>query len=175
MLFPTLHTERLLLREILDQDLHYVFEGLSHPDVIRYYGVSYKSLEDTKAQMEWYGSMIRNDNGRCWAICSADNQIFYGVITLPFWKKEHRKAELGYWLLPAFWRNGIITEAARAVIGYAFDQMKLHRISAEVEDDNLGSIAALKKLGFVYEGTQREAEIKDGRFLNLEMYALLNK
>ena len=175
MTFPTLHTERLLLREITDADIEKVFEGLSHPDVIRHYGVSFKTLEATKEQMAWYAGMIKEDSGRCWAICSADNAFFYGVISLPFWEKEHRKAEIGYWLLPDYWRLGIATEAAAKVIDHAFTEMNLHRIMAEVEDDNTGSIAILKKLGFVHEGTQWECEIKAGRFLNLEMYAILNK
>lgn len=173
-MFPTLRTARLLLREIISTDIGKIFEGLSHPDVIKQYGVSYKTLEDTKEQMDWYANMMKEDTGRCWAICSADNTEFYGVITLPFWKKEHRKAELGYWLLPLYWRRGIVTEAADTVIKYAFSEMDLHRIMAEVEDDNAASIASLKKLGFQYEGTQKECEIKEGRFLNLEMYALLN-
>jgi [ribosomal protein S5]-alanine N-acetyltransferase len=173
-MFPTLRTGRLLLREIVSTDIEKVFEGLSHPDVIKQYGVSYKTLDATKEQMDWYAHMIKEDEGRCWAICSLDNTEFYGVITLPFWKKEHRKAELGYWLLPQYWRQGFVTEAAETVIKYAFSEMGIHRLMAEVEDDNAASIASLKKLGFQYEGTQRECEIKEGRFLNLEMYALLN-
>ena len=174
-MFPTLHTGRLLLRQIIATDIDKVFEGLSDPEVVKYYGVQYASLEATQEQMDWYANMIKNDSGRCWAICSKDNRAFYGVITLPFWEKQHRKAELGYWLLPAFWNKGIATEAASIVINYAFTRMNLHRIKAETEDDNQGSIATLKKLGFLYEGTQKECEIKDGRFLNLEIYALLNK
>lgn len=175
MLFPTLHTRRLLLRQIIDTDIDKIFEGLSHPDVIKHYGVSYASKDATLAQMKWYADMMEQDTGRCWAICAADNSIFYGVITLPFWEKAHRRAELGYWLLPAYWKQGIVTEAASRVIEYAFAQMNLHRIKAESEDDNAASIATLKKLGFVYEGTQWECEIKNGRFINLEIYALLNK
>ncbi|MFT3979392.1 MAG: GNAT family N-acetyltransferase [Ferruginibacter sp.] len=175
MAFPVLHTPRLLLRQITDADLPKVFEGLSHPDVIKHYGVSYATEEAAKGQMKWYADMIAKDTGRCWAVCSADNAVFYGVITLPFWEKEHRRAEIGYWLLPAYWKQGIITEAAAKVIEHAFTGMNLHRIKAESEDDNAGSIATLKKLGFVYEGTQRECEIKNGRFINLEIYALLNK
>lgn len=173
-MFPILHTERLILREIIAPDIDKVFEGLSHPDVIKHYGVSFTSIEGCREQMDWYAGMIKNDTGRCWAICSKDNSAFYGVITLPFWEKQHRKAEMGYWLLPSFWKKGIATEAASAVIKYAFEEMNLHRIKAESEDDNPGSIATLKKLGFVYEGTQKECEIKEGRFLNLEIYALLN-
>ena len=174
MLFPTLQTKRLLLREIEDSDLSKVFEGLSDPKVVKHYGVSFTSLEATREQMDWYSNMMKNDTGRCWAICVSESNEFAGVITLPFWEKQHRKAELGYWLLPAYWRNGYATEAAAAVINYAFREMKLHRIKAETEDDNPGSIATLKKLGFVYEGTQKECGIKNGRFLNLDIYALLN-
>jgi [ribosomal protein S5]-alanine N-acetyltransferase len=175
MAFPTLHTDRLLLREIIDSDIDKVFEGLSNPDVIQYFAISYATKEETKAQMKWYADMIANDTGRCWAICSADDKIFYGVITLNFWNKKFRNVEMGYWIFPQYWRKGIVTEAASKAIEYGFKEMDLHRIKAESEDDNAGSIATLKKLGFVYEGTQRECEIKDGRFINLEIYALLNK
>jgi ribosomal-protein-alanine N-acetyltransferase len=174
-MFPTLTTARLLLREIVTTDIQSIFEGLSNPDVIKYYGVSFKTLEATQEQMDWYVNMIKDDTGRCWAICSKDNNTFYGVITLPFWKKEHRSIELGYWLMPQHWKQGLATEAAKEVIDYAFKEMKVHRIFAESEDDNPGSIATLKKLGFVYEGTRKECEIKEGRFINLDMYALLNK
>lgn len=174
-MFPSLHTERLLLREIIPSDIDFVFKGLSHPDVTRYYGVNYKTLEATKEQMDWYSNMMKNDDGRCWAICSKNNEIFYGVITLPFWKKEHRSIELGYWLLPEYWKKGFISEALRAIIDHAFGEMNVHRIFAESEDDNPGSIATLKKMGFEYEGKKRECEIKNGRYINLDMFALLNK
>ncbi|MBC7868206.1 MAG: GNAT family N-acetyltransferase [Gloeobacteraceae cyanobacterium ES-bin-316] len=173
--FPLLKTERLLLREILQEDIPLVFKGLSHPDVIKQFGVSYKTLEATQEQMDWYANMLKNDNGRCWAICSKDNTIFYGVCTLNFWKKEHRKAETGYWIFPEFWGKGIVSEAMRRVIAFGFEEMQLHRISAEVEDDNPASIAVLKKLGFEHEGTLRACEIKEGRFINLEIYAILNE
>lgn len=171
---PALQTERLLLRAIVEEDIQKVFEGLSHPEVIKYFAISYATLEETKAQMKWYADMVANDTGRCWAICSRDGNNFYGVITLNFWNKKFRCAEMGYWIFPEYWRKGIVTEAAGKVIEYGFEQMDLHRIKAESEDDNAGSIATLKKLGFVYEGTQRECEIKDGRFISLETYAIFN-
>jgi ribosomal-protein-alanine N-acetyltransferase len=92
-----------------------------------------------------------------------------------FWEKDHRKAETGYWIFPEFWGNGIVSEAMQTIIDFGFNKMNLHRIAAESEDDNAGSIAVLKKLGFEYEGTKRECEIKDGRFINLDLYAKLKK
>jgi ribosomal-protein-alanine N-acetyltransferase len=171
--FPVLKTERLLLREILQEDIHCIFKGFSNPMVIKHFGVSFLTLEATREQMDWYANMIKNDTGRCWAICSQDNQIFYGVCTLNFWKKEHRKAETGYWIFPEYWGNGFVPEALGKIFEYGFNEMNLHRIAAEVEDDNPASIAVLKKMGFSYEGTLKECEIKEGRFINLEIYALL--
>jgi len=175
MAFPTLTTERLLLREILQDDIYVIFKGFSNPQVIKHFGVSFSTLEATQEQMDWYANMIKQDTGRCWAICSADNKIFYGVCTLNFWKKEHRKVETGYWIFPEYWGKGIVPEALSKIFEYGFTVMNLHRIAAEVEEDNPGSIAVLKKSGFTYEGTLRECEIKDGRFINLEVYALLKK
>lgn len=173
--FPVLYTQRLLLREIQQEDIHNVHKGLSHPDVIKHFAVSFLTLQATQEQMDWYANIIKNDTGRCWAICSMDNSIFYGVCTLNFWKKEHRKAETGYWIFPEYWGKGIVSEAMARVIEYGFTDMNLHRISAEAETDNPGSIAVLKKTGFVYEGTFKEYEIKDGRFIHLALYALLKK
>jgi len=172
--FPTLQTERLLLREILQDDIHFILKGFSNPDVIKHFAVSFLTLEATQEQMDWYANMIKNDTGRCWAICSTDNKFFYGVCTLNFWKKEHRKAETGYWIFPEYWGKGIISEALNRIFKYGFNEMNLHRISAEVESDNPLSIAVLKKLGFNYEGTMRDCEIKEGRFISLELYAKLN-
>jgi ribosomal-protein-alanine N-acetyltransferase len=171
--FPVLKTERLLLREILPADIQYIFRGLSDTKVIQHFEVSFHSLEATADQMKWYADMILNDTGRCWAICNTDNSIFYGVATLNFWKKKHRTAETGYWILPEYWGKGIVTEAMRAILDHGFTSMNLHRISAEVEDDNRASIAVIQKLGFAYEGTRKECEIKEGRFINLQMFALI--
>ena len=175
MPFPTLTTERLLLREIVQEDIHNIFKGLSNPAVIKHFGISYSTLEATQEQIDWYANMIMLDTGRCWAICSADNNIFYGVCTLNFWKKDHRKAETGYWIFPEYWGRGIVPEALSQIFDYGFTEMNLHRISAEVEDNNKRSTAVLKRAGFEYEGTLRECEIKDGRFINLQIYALLKK
>ena len=55
--FPILESERVLLRQFVDSDLENVFKGLSHPDIIKYYGISFNSLEATKEQMTWFGDL----------------------------------------------------------------------------------------------------------------------
>jgi len=61
--FPTLRTERLLLRQFTDSDLEHVYQGLSHPDIIRHYGVSYHTLEETKALMQFFADLKRDVTG----------------------------------------------------------------------------------------------------------------
>jgi ribosomal-protein-alanine N-acetyltransferase len=61
--FPTIRTERLLLRQFVESDLENVYKGLSNPEIIKYYGVSYKTLEDTKAQMQFYSELEKNKTG----------------------------------------------------------------------------------------------------------------
>lgn len=169
-----LKTQRLLLRPFENSDIENVFKGLSHPDVIKHYGVSYSSLEETKNQMQFFNDLEKNGSGRWWAVCSLGNTIFYGGCGLNNINKLHRRGEIGYWLLAEYWGNGIVAEALPLVYEYGFAHMNLHRIEAVVETENINSKKVLQKLGFDYEGTMKECEIKNGKYISLEIYSKLN-
>ena len=77
--------------------------------------------------------------------------------------------------MPAYWGKGYIKEAATRIIKHSFEDLGLHRIYAYVESENHNSKKVMHKLGFVYEGTMKECEIKDGKWIDLEIYALLDK
>ncbi len=66
------------------------------------------------------------------------------------------QAELGYWVRTDRARRGIATEAARAMLRYAFETLRLHKVRADVAVGNHGSARVLEKLGFTREGTLRE-------------------
>lgn len=171
--FPRLKTEKLLLRQFAESDLENVYKGLSDPEVIKYYGVSYNTLEDTKAQMQFFETLEKEGTGIWWAVCSLDNKTFYGAGGLNSLSKVHKKAEIGFWLLTEFWGQGIMIEAIPTICNYGFDKLGLHRIEAIVETDNLNCKNAMKKLDFKHEGTMRDCEIKNGKFISLEIYAKL--
>ena len=173
--FPIISTERCLLRKIVATDKQKIFEGLSHAEVIRYYGVSYSSFEATKAQMKFYNDLLSNETGIWWAICQKQTSEFLGACGFNNWLKEHRKAEIGFWLLPQFQQQGYMSEAVKAITEFGSSRMDLHRIEAIVENGNNNSSKMLKKLGFNYEGTHTECEVKNGRFIDLEVYALIGR
>jgi ribosomal-protein-alanine N-acetyltransferase len=140
--------------------------------VIRYYGVHFKTLEETKKQIEWFAELEKNETGIWWAVCSSDNSIFYGAVGLYYLNSELKKAELGFWLMPEFWGKGIITESLLLAIDYGFQKMHLKRMEAEVETENRMSIRVMKKLQFVYQRTKKDCEIKNGKYISLDVYAL---
>ena len=170
--FPVFKTGRLLLRQFKEPDLKNVFLGLSNTDVIRYYGVHFKTLEETKKQMEWFDELEKDETGIWWAVCSSDNSIFYGAVGLYYLNSELQKAELGFWLMPEFWGKGIITESVLLAIEYGFKKMHLKRIEAEVETENTMSKRIMNKLQFIHEYTKKDCEIKNGKYISLDVYAL---
>lgn len=169
--FPIIKTKRLLLRQFVDTDLENVFKGLSHPDIIKYYGVSYQTLEATKAQMKFFSDLENDGTGIWWAVCSVDNKVFFGGGGLNNLSKEHKKAEVGFWLLSDYWGMGIMTEAMPVICNYGFNELGIHRIEGIVETKNSLCKKAMTKLKFEHEGTMKECEIKNGNFISLDIYA----
>lgn len=172
--FQKIKTERFLLRQFIESDIDNVFKGLSDPEIIKYYGVSYKTLEATKEQMEFFTNLEKEGTGIWWAICSLDNTIFYGAGGLNNLNKEHKKAEIGFWLLKDYWGQEIMTEVMPFICEFGFNKLGLHRIEGLVETENLNCKNAMKKLDFILEGTMQNCEIKNGKFISLHIYAKLN-
>lgn len=172
-MFPELTTSRLLLLEVRPEDQQFIFEGLSHPEVIPFYGVRYNSFEATKAQMDWYNKIYEEGTGISWKIVDKQTGENIGDISVYLYKPEHKKAEVGFWLLPQYWHKGFALEAIHAVISYWKEEKDLHRLEAFVEEGNDASSRLLEKVGFQYEGTMRECEIKEGRYISLKIYGLI--
>ena len=170
----TFQTPRLLLRPFSPADLENVFAGLSHPEVIRHYGVSFATQEATQEQLDWYANIEREGTGLWRAICAKEGGTFLGAIGLNSIVREHAKGEIGFWLMPEHQGKGYISEALPIILEHGFGAMGLHRIEAEVETENQASAKVLRKLGFAHEGTLRDRERKNGRWISLDVFAKLN-
>ncbi len=172
--FPIIETSRLVLRQFVPADLENVYKGLSNPAVIKYYGVSYDSLEATKAQMDWFSDLEKDGKGIWWAICLKENVTFVGGGGFNEWDQTNQKAEIGFWLYPEFWGQGIMTEAMPLIVKYGFTGMNLHRIEGFVESNNQNCKRGLAKLNFKYEGTMKDCELKDNQWMSVDIYAQIN-
>jgi ribosomal-protein-alanine N-acetyltransferase len=96
--------------------------------------------------------------------------------TIGLWRiiKEHYRAEIGYMLLPEYFRKGYTKEAITRVTAFGFEDMKLHSIEANINPANLGSAAVLKSTGYVKEAYFRENFYFDGTFKDSEIYSIIN-
>jgi ribosomal-protein-alanine N-acetyltransferase len=172
-MFPKLSTNRFLLQEILPGDQPFIFEGLSNPEVIPFYGVQYGSLESTSAQMDFYSNLWKEKTGCWWKVVEKKTNDPVGAVGMNAYNAVHEKAEIGYWLLPAHWKKGVMSEVWPVLLDHLFSEWKLHRLEAVVEVGNIPSARLSQKLGFTFEGTHRETEIKNGERISLWMYGLL--
>ena len=82
-------------------------------------------------------------------------------------------AEIGFWLSQEHWGKGVMYGALTYVCQYAFDEMELVRIYADVKAQNLGSCRVLEKCGFKLEGTFKKHIYKEGQFVDQLVYALV--
>lgn len=86
----------------------------------------------------------------------------------------HRQtAELGYYIAEEYWGKGLMTEAVNQICEYVFNESDIIRIYAEPFAHNTASCRVLEKAGFQYEGTLRKNAVKNGRVIDMKMYARL--
>lgn len=82
-------------------------------------------------------------------------------------------AKLGYAIRADEWGKGYATDAARTLVRFGFAQLGLHRITAAIGPDNLGSITVVKRLGFEHEGRLSDHVFTNGRWRDSELFALV--
>jgi [ribosomal protein S5]-alanine N-acetyltransferase len=115
-------------------------------------------------------------NGFSWAIFLG--QSFCGIISLIGLTRGHRaliynKAELAYWLGLRYHRQGIMTEAARRVLRFAFQDLQLHKVVVGHFGNNEASENIIIRLGFRFIGEQQKEFKKNGIWHNHKIYEIL--
>jgi RimJ/RimL family protein N-acetyltransferase len=113
-----------------------------------------------------------NENELRFAITPRDSGELAGVIGLIV-NRDHLRAEIGYWIGVPYWGRGYAAEAGRAVVRYAFGELGLNRVYAEVFSRNPASARVLQKIGMRHEGTHRAHIVKWGEAVDVEMYGVL--
>jgi ribosomal-protein-serine acetyltransferase len=108
--------------------------------------------------------------------CIYYKQNFAGLIGLKSIDQTNKKSEIGYWLSESFQKKGIITLSVKTLIDYAFQQLNLNRIQIKCAVGNHESKQIPQRLGFAFEGIEREGELlSDNLFTDLEVYSILKK
>jgi RimJ/RimL family protein N-acetyltransferase len=157
LLAPTLHTTRLCLRPFTNADVDALFALHSRPYVLRYWDAPpWSEREQAERFIATCRQIAAEGSGARLAIERVSDGAFIGWCGLTRWNPDYRSASLGFCLDDAAWGHGYATEAARALLHWAFDTLDLNRVQAETDTRNAASARVLEKLDFMREGTLRK-------------------
>jgi RimJ/RimL family protein N-acetyltransferase len=174
--YPIFYTDRLMLRK---------FEISDAPKVQKLAGLF--EIADTtlsiphpypdRAAEEWiksHKSDFRKKKAIHFAIVQKLTSELIGAIGLSDIEESHSRAEMGYWIAKEYWNQGFATEAARAVLDYAFADLNLQRVYAHHFKRNSASGKVLKKIGMQEEGILRSHIQKWGKFEDIVIYGIVS-
>lgn len=124
--------------------------------------------------IDYISAMLSADENKTFAFAITVDGKVIGSIGVFRQENIHRQtAELGYYIAEEYWGKGIMTEAVKQICRYVFEKSDIVRIYAEPFAYNSVSCRVLEKAGFQYEGTLRNNAVKNGKIIDMKMYALL--
>jgi len=162
--FPILETQRLLLRQVTDNDVESLYNILSDPEVAKFdYFYPVTSDVEVVKFIERYKMELEESEEITWGIISKELNKLIGVCCLGDFDDRARRAEIGYDIAQAEWNKGFATEALESIIDFGFNTINLNRIEATITPGNDASVKVLKKLNFIQEGIVRERDLIKGK------------
>jgi [ribosomal protein S5]-alanine N-acetyltransferase len=170
---PTLDAPRVRLRWLAAGDVDALFDVFSDETMMRYWSSpAMKERAEAEALLLRIHKQFADKSGFQWGVERKDDGRLLGTCTLFQVHAANQRAEIGYALASAYWKNGYMTEALTALLDHAFGPMKLRRLEADIDPRNANSMRIVGKLGFRQEGLLRErwnvaGELQDSAVLGL--------
>ncbi len=169
-----IETDRLVLREFADDDWRAMLATHARPDVVRW--LSFDAMDEAAAREYVQGIVV----------CARETprMVFEVAITLPGddtmigrtgmrRDDDPRCATLWFAIDPAHHGKGYAVEAARALLGYAFETVGLHRVRGDCDPRNPASARVMEKLGMRCEGHHVQDVFIKGEWCDSQLFAVL--
>lgn len=174
--YRALNPPGLLLRKWDTRDMDTLAKMHGDSRTMRYYRDTAENKKQVERMMASYDSLQKNKTAMGWAIClKKDPRVLVGICRLYAIDFSHAFCSVGFAIRREKWRKGIMTEALHAVVRFAFDELRLHRVEAQVHVYNRACIGLLEKAGFRREGRLRKNFYIRGRHYDSFMYGLIKK
>ncbi|MEU6638549.1 GNAT family N-acetyltransferase [Streptomyces rochei] len=169
---PVLTGERTVLRPFTEADAARMGEIVGDPEVRRFTGSPGHELTPELLR-SWYGSRSAQPDRLDLAV-TADGEVL-GEVVLHAWVPEERSCTFRTLIGARGRGRGIGTEATRLIVGYAFEELGLHRVQLDAYAFNDRALRVYEKVGFVREGVRREVERRDGVWVDEVLMAVLDR
>jgi ribosomal-protein-alanine N-acetyltransferase len=175
--FPDLETDRLVLRNVGNEDIDFIYRLFGNEKVCEflYDEELFKSRNDAIEFVEWNSKPEEKGNNRWVLVTKDDNQQQIGTCGYDLWDRTNNIAEIDYDLWHEYWGKGYMKEALICAIESGFNNMALNRINAYVALENVNSIKLLEKLGFKNEGVYRDKHLFRGKYYDHYSFSLLKR
>lgn len=173
---PTLQTDRLILRPFTAADADAIVELVGDREIASN-TLSIPHPYDRSVAEKWLAThedAYARGQSVVFAVTDRASGTLIGCVGLVI-ERDHRRAELGYWIGVRHWRKGYCTEAAQAVMRHGFDTLGLHRLFAHHLTRNPASGRVMQKLGMRHEGTLHGHVLKWGVHEDLELYGVVKE
>jgi RimJ/RimL family protein N-acetyltransferase len=173
-MLPTLDTPRLRLRTLVEADVPALFAIFNDPEAMRYWtSPPMTDVAEAEALLRDIQRHAEAETLFQWGIARRDDELVIGTCTLFRIERQHRRGELGYIVRRDLWGRGLAKEALTAIVNHAFGPLGLHRLEADIDPRNAGSIRSVERLGFKLEGHLRERFFVAGEIQDSLIYGLL--
>ena len=171
---PMIETDRLILRELKRGDAKDMYQYSSNPRTSEFllWDV-HKSFEYTKEFIDYVISKYKSGEYNDWALVYKFDNKMIGTCGFTKIDQENSVAEIGYVINPEYWNLGLATEAAEAVIKFAFETMRMNRVEAKFMYGNDASLAVMKKVGMRFEGYHRDMLFVKGKYRTVGYASIL--
>ena len=163
-------TERLLIRKFEKEDLQAVYEYTSDANVMKYIPEGVFTKETAKE------FIVKNMGDRAdkFAVVLKDENMLIGHMFFCKYFGDHTY-EIGWVFNPKFYNKGYASEAAKAILQYAFEEMKLHRVIATCQPQNPPSYRVMEKIGMRREGYFKKCIPNGDEWWDEYYYTILNE
>jgi len=173
---PTLEADRVRLRWLRTGDIPALFNIFSDGEVARYWSSpAMKSQEEAVTLLGEIHDFFHKGTLFQWGVALRSTDQVIGTCTLASIDTANRRAEIGFALGSDHWHHGYMSEAVETLLRFAFGDMDLHRIEADVDPRNAASRRLLERFDFQREGLLRERWIVDGEITDTVLYGLLQR
>lgn len=170
--FGTLKTARLVLRPLKMEDALDMFEYTGLKESFQYIRRnSHQQIGETEKFIQDALIGYEQNTEFLWGVIYKDKLI--GCCRLYNINLLDRNAEVSYMLNPTYRGKGMMTEAVKEIIAYAFESLELIRIQAVCDEENRASENLMLRLGMQLEGILRKHYYINGNYRNFKLYAIL--
>lgn len=173
--FPTIETDRLILRKIKKSDAKDLYEYCSSEVSARYsLWEPHEDLGVTRQYISWLLRSEKRGEYFTWGIELKSSGKLIGTVSLPSIDKDYKVAEIGYGIIDSYWGNGYASEAIKAIMEYGFCTVGFICINAKIMKENSASVRVASAVGMQCDGLLRNGVYCKGKAHDVYVFSMID-